>query len=165
MTLLLFATFLVFLPQMGRKLADNSPFLQPCFMISAPRITKDMFQIEWSQKSATEVFNQFRALSDISKLHSYWQDTGETVRFDSIVHPSELQAYDLEKLAPNAEPGQAFSFKRKGKGRYLCIKCRKGWVAFKDFYYGPRKIMSPSDFYAGFMSKRHRDKNQFFIVK
>jgi hypothetical protein len=52
--------------------------------------------------------------------------------------------------------------KRK-KDRYVCIKCRSGWASFREFYYGPKRVMSPTDFFNGFMS-RHRHRKLLFVA-
>ena len=121
----------------------------------APKITKDMFEIRWEEKSAQEIYNQYRALQNFhnsSKLYSYWKDTQTIVRFDEVLPPDMLK--NLVKLSDNDEksvPGQVISKKVKNHGRILCIKCANGWIAFKRIYYGQRKVMNMSDFYNGFL--------------
>ena len=61
----------------------------------------------------------------------------------------------------NLNPGQTIAIKR-GKERFICIKCSSGWISFRQFYYGPKKVMTPSDFFNGYMSK-HKDRKQFFV--
>ena len=48
--------------------------------------------------------------------------------------------------------------RRGNKQKYLCVKCREGWVAISDIYYHNKKVMSPTDFYNGFLSKPGRHK-------
>lgn len=113
-----------------------------------------MLEIHWSKKTSTQVYNQYRALADISKLYSFWKGSSEKVRFDNIVHPDNLNEQWLHERYPDHQPGEAVSVKKKGHERLICIKCAQGWVAFKSFYYGPRKHMTASDFYSGFMSSQ-----------
>ncbi len=147
----------------ARKASILNP-IQNILDISAPMMKKKHRQIQWTENTAYEVYNQYRALSDLSKLFSFWEETGVKVRFQDIVHPEVINSVNLGQRAPNAKPGQVFSIKQKGQERLLCVKCKEGWVAFRSFYYGPKKVMKASDFYAGYVSK-HKDRDLFFVTK
>jgi hypothetical protein len=99
----------------------------------------------------------------LGKLFSIWQDTGAVVHLADIVHPDIVDSLDIgANSTEEFRPGQTVPVKRK-KERFICIKCRSGWVAFRQFYYGPKKVMSPTDFFNGYMSK-HRLRKQFFVT-
>jgi len=133
----------------------------------APKITKDMFEIKWKEKTAQEVYNQFRALGNISKLYSYWKNTETIVRFDNPLPPSNIS--DVDYSAEDLEfcvPGQVVSKKTKKHGRLVCIRCKSGWIAFRKIYYGQRKVMSMSDFHNGFLQNNQKivDDNLLFTA-
>jgi methionyl-tRNA formyltransferase len=135
--------------------------------IAAPKIGKESFEIHWTKQTALQVYNQYRAVSDLSKLHSTWQETNKVVRLNDIVHPAVIENMDLDRLHPDAQPGQVIVTPRKKKGceRYLCIKCLDGWTAFRQLYYGPRKVIGAADFNSGFITKNnHGDGKTFFFV-
>ncbi len=134
-------------------------FIPPSF--SAPKLTKKSFEIIWQDRSSRQIYNQWRALSDLGKLYSIWQDTGVLVHLADIVHPDIVDSLNI-KDSDDYLPGQTISVKRK-KDRYICIKCRSGWTSFRQFYYGPKKVMSPTDFFNGYISK-HRLRKQFFVI-
>jgi hypothetical protein len=59
----------------------------------------------------------------------------------------------LEERFPAAAPGLAVYIRPDKKTRRLCVRCRDGWLAVEDIYYGQKKAMTPLDFYNGFLSK------------
>ena len=93
----------------------------------APKITKDMFEIRWEEKTAQEIYNQYRALHNFHnsrKLYSYWKNTQTIVRFDEILSPDMLK--NLVKFSAEDEdtvPGQVISKKVENHERLVCIKC------------------------------------------
>ncbi len=125
----------------------------------APKISKDMFEIGWTQKNAVQIHNQFRALGDISKLYSFWKPSQVKVRFDQAISPDQLlqEGFSLDQKYPESKPGQvvleiARSFANSSKKRrFLCIKCAQGWIAFDQINYGAKK-MTGSDFYSGYIA-------------
>lgn len=137
----------------------------------APKLDKSLFEVDWKALSARQVYNRWRGLSGLSKLHSTWQDTGETILFDGGVNPSVISALKIEinggkncnasmLQEQDFSPGRVVYVKR-GKNRFLCIKCAEGWVGFNRLYVGTRKVMTPVDFFNGYIS-RFRHKQQYF---
>merc|ERR1712048_839984 len=43
--------------------------------------------------------------------------------------------------------------RRSKRDKYVCVKCREGWVAVSDIYYHNKKVMRPIDFYNGLLSR------------
>jgi len=129
------------------------------FPVSAPKLTKKSFEIIWQDSTSRDVYNQWRALADLGKLYSYWQDSGVLVHLADMVHPDIVDSLNLDDAS--SEPGQTISVKRK-KERYICVKCKSGRVAFRKFFYGPKKVMSSHDFFNGYIS-RNRDRKLFFV--
>ena len=126
---------------------------------SAPKLTKKSFEVMWQDSTSREVYNQWRALADLGKLFSYWQDSGVMVHLADLVHPDIVDSLKLDETG--SDPGRTISVKRK-KERYICVKCKSGWVAFRNFFYGPKKVMTANDFFNGYISK-NRDRNLFFV--
>lgn len=147
---------------------------------SAPVIGKEMFAIDWEGNTAKQVYDQYRALGQLSKLHSVWEDTGVTVRFSGGLNPEHTtERLDLGRRAAalhnlqgprdlddDATPPGTAVYAKKVKGRtdrnLLCIRCRRGWMSFEDIFYGPGKVMSPMDFFNGYMTSS-RGRIQRFI--
>ena len=121
-----------------------------------------MFEINWETHTAAQIHNQSRALSDLSKLYSFWKHTREMVKFEGFVSiDSSLQSI-LDMKFPKYLPGQVATVKIKGKKRReLYIKCKEGWISFERFYYSRKKPMDASDFYSGFISTKKNSVPQF----
>jgi hypothetical protein len=109
--------------------------------------------------SSQEVYNLWRGISDLGKLFSHWQETQSTVRFQEIVHPNITDNLNISN-SEDFLPGETL-FIKSGSEKFICIKCKTGWTSFRKFYYDNRKVMTPSDFHNGFLSKDRRKKNFF----
>ena len=133
--------------------------VEPVFVFPAPRINPSMFDLKWNEWSADQVWNRYRGLTDFGKLQSVWLDTNELVRFQDMRHPNDLFKFKLEN---ESSPGKTV-FVRDRRDLFMCIKCREGWVSFKNFYYGKRKVMSTRDFYNGFFSKYKKTSKSLYF--
>ena len=136
-------------------------FFSKDFNSSAPKITPQQFEIQWKTSSALQIQNQSKALSDLSKLYSFWENTGAIVRFEEVIRVSESLESKLDKSYPNHVGGQVVSLKEKGEERRLFIKCKTGWISFRKFYYARKKMMTASDFYSGFISTKKSSVPKF----
>ena len=127
-------------------------------------MTKSDFEVIWQDRTSRQVYDQWRALSDLGKLYSYWQDTGVRVHLADLVHPDIVGSLNIEGANASEvfEPGRTLRIRNK-KDRFICVKCKSGWVSFRKFYYGPKKVMLANDFFNGFISKQ-RDKSLFFVT-
>ena len=134
------------------------------FILTAPKVSSKQFEIRWKMSSSVEIQNQSKALSDLSKLYSFWESTGEIVRFSDLIQVPESVQSNLQVMYPHHVEGQVATLKEKGQERRLFIKCREGWISFRQFYYAKKKMMSASDFYSGFISTR-KDSVPKFISK
>ncbi len=135
--------------QLNDRLVSNLSIL-----FSAPRLNKhQLFCLKWSELSAKELWNRYRAIGDLGKFYAVWRNTGDAVRLTDMVRPSELECLSLDQRYPDAKPGLAI-FSKRIKEYRLCIKCKCGWVAFNKLYYGEKRVMSPLDFKNGFMRNR-----------
>jgi len=132
------------------------------FSISAPKISKSDFGINWDHLSSQDVYNLWRGISDVGKLFSHWQESNAIVRFQDIIHPDIIKTLDITN-SDNYYPGETVSIKR-GPDRFICIKCNSGWTSFKKFYYEQKKVMTATEFHNGFFSKTKR-KERFFRTK
>jgi len=117
----------------------------------APLVTKAMARVDFEQLEARQVYDLWRAVGDLSKLRTIYQETGEVVLLATCLPPATTSA--TTRLPPAAAPGTLHYLKLGKKQKYLCVRCREGWVAFTGIFYGKRKEMSPVDFYNGFLSK------------
>ena len=119
-------------------------------MTLAPLIDKNIAVINWTSMTNLQVYNLWRAVGDLTKLRTVFQETGHPVMIATVLSPRELDGADL---ITSAEPG-SLTFIRRGKQkRYVCVKCSEGWVAVSDIYYHNKKVMRPIDFYNGWLSK------------
>ena len=116
----------------------------------APLFDKSSAVIDWSAMSSKQVYNLWRAVGDLTKLRTKYQETGLDVRIGSIMHPRCLEGADL---SAEAEPGTVVFIRRSKKDKYVCVKCLEGWVAISDIYYHNKKVMRPIDFYNGLLSR------------
>jgi len=131
--------------------------IQDCEGVShAPMVTKEFACIDWENQSNIEVYNLWRAVGDFLKLRTRYSETGLGVRIGTVLHPLVLK--DDSLCSDSEEPGTVKFIKRGKKQKYVCVKCREGWVAISDIYYHNKKVMSPTDFYNGFLSKPGRHK-------
>lgn len=136
----------------------------------APKIDKSMFEIDWHKLTALEVYNRWRALTGLKgKLHSTWADTRNVVRFDEGVRPEVISDLRIEVNGGQNCPrqtGQIFTpgrtvYVKRGKNRFLCIKCASGWVGFRRVTVDKGKSMNAVGFYNGYINQ-HRDREQYF---
>ncbi len=130
-------------------------------LISAPVLDKSMLRIAWAEKSAVDIFNQYRALSDLGKLHAVWEDTDTLVRFAKMRSPYSLPQEKLDTAVPDAVPGRTIYYRNRDF-KCLCTKAKTGWVAFNEFYYATKKVMHQLDFYNGYIS-RHKGRSLRFV--
>ena len=117
----------------------------------APLVTRSMAQIDFETMDAKQVYDLWRALGDLAKLHTIYSGTKTEVRLATCYPPSTTATTNQLKL--DARPGTIQFLKLGKKKKYVCVKCREGWAAFSGIYYGKRKEMNPTDFYNGYLSK------------
>ena len=119
-------------------------------MTLAPLIDKSIADLDWTNLTNMEVFNLWRAVGDLTKLNTKYLETGFNVRIATVLHPRCLIGADLDNCA---DPGTVVFIRRSKRDRYVCVKCREGWVAVSDIYYHNKKVMKPIDFYNGLLSR------------
>merc|ERR1712088_80634 len=117
----------------------------------APLVTRSMAEVNFEALDSKQVYDLWRAVSDLAKLHAIYSETKTEVRLVTCYPPSITAS--TNQLDRNAEPGSIQFLKLGKKQKYLCVKCREGWAAFSGIYYGKRKEMNPTDFYNGYLSK------------
>ena len=119
-------------------------------MTLAPLVDKNVAVIDWAALTCTQVYNLWRAVGDLVKLRTRYQETGHTVMVATVLHPKLL---DGAALDPGAEPGTLAFIRRSKRDKFVCVKCAEGWVAVSDIYYHNKKVMKPIDFYNGWLSR------------
>ena len=147
---------------------------QVCY---APRIDKSFYNIDWTSSTSQDIYNQSRALSGSGKLFSTWKDTDVIVRFAECIKPNIVNSLHIGLEDEIVSPGRVVYVKNKTQAssetahhrrnetkRYICIKCKSGWISFARFYYGTNKAMNALDFFNGYIS-RHRTRPQHFVHK
>ena len=117
----------------------------------APLVTRSMAEVNFEVLDSKQVYDLWRAVSDLAKLHAIYSETKTEVRLVTCYPPSTTAS--TNQLDRDAEPGSIQFLKLGKKQKYLCVKCREGWAAFSGIYYGKRKEMNPTDFYNGYLSK------------
>ena len=113
-------------------------------------VTNDIAKIVWAEMTNVEVYNLWRAVGDFTKLRTTYQETGAEVRLATVISPRKLEGAPLD---PDATPGTIQYIRRSKKDRFVCVKCREGWLAVSDIYYHNKKVMKPIDFYNGMLSR------------
>ena len=119
-------------------------------MTLAPMIDKSIAALDWTKMTNMDVYNLWRAVGDLTKLNTQYMETGLSVRIATVLHPRCLIGADLDNCA---EPGTVVFIRRSKRDKYVCVKCREGWVAVSDIYYHNKKVMRPIDFYNGLLSR------------
>lgn len=118
---------------------------------------KEASLVDFHKQTGTQIYNLWRAVGDFMKLRTRWESTGGTCRFGVCLHPEDIQYLDLDAKFPQSIPGRTVYVKRNKKKKFLCVKCAEGWIGIDQIYYGQKKVMSPTDFYNGFMSKQTQE--------
>jgi len=121
----------------------------------APLLKKDAASIDWEVLENKDVYNLWRAVGDFMKLRTKYSETGLGLRIGTVLHPSVLEGAQLEE---EDDPGTVRYIRRGKNQKYVCVKCREGWVAISDIYYHNKKVMSPTDFYNGLLSRPGQHK-------
>merc|ERR1719481_957443 len=116
----------------------------------APLISKDIANVDWRSMTNWQVYNLWRAVGDLTKLRTIYQETGLEVRIETVIPPRLL---DGAALDDSASPGTIVFIRRSKKSKFVCVKCSEGWVAISDIYYHNKKVMQPIDFYNGLLSR------------
>jgi len=116
----------------------------------APLISKDIAKVDWSLLTNFQVYDLWRAVGDLTKLRTIYQETGLVVRIETVISPRLLEGANLDDSAP---PGSIVFIRRSKKSKFVCVKCCEGWVAISDIYYHNKKVMKPIDFYNGLLSR------------
>jgi len=127
----------------ARKQEDSS-------MSLAPLVDKKISRISWGDMSEVEVYNLWRAVGDMMKLTTSYSMTGHQVRIATVLPPRVLAG---ASFPPSSPPGSLLFIRRSKREKFLCVKCRTGWVAVSDLFYHNKKVMSAIDFYNGLLSK------------
>lgn len=126
-----------------------------------------MAEIDWNNKSAQQIYNQYRALSHLFPLKSRWSDI--------IVKFLDLSVDEMESFNPKNQrimrnmgidekifPGLAeFSRKRA----LLRIQCKDGkWICVRQVIIAGRKPLSATEFYNGYLSKIKNSLDRKFVT-
>ena len=119
-------------------------------MSLAPLVDKSIARVSWADMTEVEVYNLWRAVGDLMKLTTSYASTGHLVRIATVLPPRVLAGARLPSDCP---PGRIEFIRRGKKEKFVCVKCRTGWVAVSDIFYHNKKVMSPTDFYNGLLSK------------
>ena len=123
---------------------DNS------LMSLAPLVDKSISRVSWADMTEVEVYNLWRAVGDLMKLTTTYASTGHQVRIATVLPPRVLSGAPLPSLA---SPGRIVFIRRSKREKFVCVRCRTGWLAISDIFYHNKKVMSPTDFYNGLLSK------------
>ena len=125
----------------------------------APLVNKDISKVDWSILTNIEVYNLWRAVGDMYKLRTFYSESSASMKIGIILPPSVLDGAELDE---GRDPGSLVFLRRGKRKKFVCVKCRVGWVAISDIYYHNKKVMTPTDFYNGFLTKpgNHRLVNE-----
>lgn len=118
---------------------------------------KEASFVDFHKQSSIQIYNLWRAVGDFMKLRATWESTGATCRFAICLNPSDLQELNLDSKFPAAAPGRTVYVKINKKKKFLCIRCAEGWIGIDQIYYEKKKVMSPTDFYNGFLKNPTRE--------
>jgi len=116
----------------------------------APLVDKSICRVSWSDLTSLEVYNLWRAVGDMMKLTTSYSLTGHQVRIGTVFPPRVLAG---APLPDHSLPGSLLYIRRSKRDKFLCVKCRTGWLALSDIFYHNKKVMSATDFYNGLLSK------------
>lgn len=121
----------------------------------APKITKDMLEIQWQNKNNIEIFNQYRALSTMGKLYTFLEGSKQIIRFSDMIYPSQMMEIqnELDLKYENDCPGQLRHIKNKDGKIMVWIKCKKGWVTFNFFFNSKGTKYTSAGFYQAYLDK------------
>jgi len=134
------------------ELSNKKSKLQGCEGVSqAPLLRKNVAVIDLEKMTNIQVYNLWRAVGDLVKLRLKYSENGLPVRFATVLHPTVLEGSMLDETSD--PPGMVRYIRRGKKAKFVCVKCRVGWVAISDIFYHNKKVMSPTDFYNGLLSK------------
>ena len=78
-------------------------------------MTKKSFEVMWQDSTSRDVYNQWRALADLGKLFSYWQDSGVMVHLADLVHPDIVDSLKLDETG--SDPGRKRAAEKSGRKR------------------------------------------------
>lgn len=124
-----------------------------CLIILAPKLDNEFCRVLWSEMTAKEVFNLYRATYSFKNIHTTFNN--EPVKLLEIAKlESDQNDVNLTSCQP---PGHLFYCKKSKK---LLCKCADGKnIEIKQLTLG--KKMSAADFNNGFLKKIKDDERCF----
>lgn len=127
--------------------------------IIAPKITPDIYEINWNNLTSLEVYNRYRALYGFKALTSKFQQ--KSIELLDISLPQEISAGDSFKS--DSSPGSlVYHYKRK----CLRVQCANHtFIEVHRLRVEGKKAMSAMDFNNGFLKKLQTSKMEFHYNK
>ncbi|XP_065203709.1 methionyl-tRNA formyltransferase, mitochondrial [Planococcus citri] len=131
----------------------------------AKKIVPEMADVDWNNKSAQEIYNQYRALSHLFPLKTRWFDMtvkllDVSVDEIEIFNPKNQKVIKNMRTKENVFPG-IVEFSRKRA--LLRVQCKDGkWVCVREIIVSGKKSLSASEFYNGYMSKVENSMDRRF---
>ncbi|XP_066993361.1 methionyl-tRNA formyltransferase, mitochondrial isoform X3 [Anabrus simplex] len=121
----------------------------------APRVTAALSVVNWKGLSANEVYNLYRALVGVFPLSTKWHEL--TVK----LYKASLSAHSkgIEKKYVSCRAGYVVY---DWHSKLLVVKCCDGqWIGFRNVSVPRKKMMTPADFYNGYISKQTEEEWYF----
>ncbi|XP_061400638.1 methionyl-tRNA formyltransferase, mitochondrial [Musca vetustissima] len=119
----------------------------------APKITPDIYEINWNRLTALEVFNRHRALYGFKSLTSKFQQ--KSIELLEISLPAQTSATEGSSSSPGS---LSYHYKRK----CLRVQCANNtFIEVHRLRIEGKKAMSAMDFNNGFLKKLQSSEMEF----
>ncbi|KAL7753846.1 Methionyl-tRNA formyltransferase [Sorochytrium milnesiophthora] len=114
----------------------------------APKITKEIGQIDWDRMSAEQVFNLYRAVSHQIPLSTTFQS--QQLHLSDLVHPADFSPpIDLTAGGAGALPGTLW-YDKAHKVLWIRAGASPAWVGCRRLKLANRKWLQAQDFVHGY---------------
>nr|XP_040583212.1 methionyl-tRNA formyltransferase, mitochondrial-like [Lepeophtheirus salmonis] len=138
----------------------NAQIQTQCDATKAPVIkSKDIFFIDWPNKTSQEIYNQWRALNDIGRLLSIGKNRRKEdiiIKFSKnrplILNDSQIPLQWIPWAAKDlslVQPGAALYLQSINS---IAIKAKEDWISFSELHIG-KKGLTPRDFFNGYLNQ------------
>lgn len=121
----------------------------------APRISKTIANISWSDMTASQIYNRYRALYSVYHLKTTFN--GKPLKLNEVKSLGSEELFRLKNVFPDMEPGFV---EYSWKSQVLVVQCKDSPVFVSSVRFN-QKVLSATDFHGGYLCKMPKSEWRF----
>ncbi|KAJ3055263.1 hypothetical protein HK097_011065 [Rhizophlyctis rosea] len=136
---------------------ENAKVQDEAHVTSAPKISKDMGEVDWESLTMEQIFARHRAIGTKVPLRTTYNN--KPVELVTLLDPStDLHRHEIPSKLPDVPPGTIHIRKNDP---YLHVKCADGWIGITKLRFKTRHTFEMKDFYNGYQPKSGKSRFVF----